>query len=167
MSTPRRQKALGSRLLSRLSHRIRPLVVLAATGMASIVAGGLVTAASAAHPTEHASWAAGYLVLVGGVATLGIAAGLHGIRGAGDAPLHATLLAVWQAANILVLCGVLLDSSAAVLGGGILLFAVLVAAAVLSRAGRRSRPFTAAFFVLLAVLAGSVPVGIFLALFRA
>jgi hypothetical protein len=43
----------------------RPFVIL---GAGAVVAGGLVAAASSVAPSAHASWAAGYLVLVAGVA---------------------------------------------------------------------------------------------------
>src|SRR5664280_2796146 len=54
----------------------------AAVGAACIVAGGLVAAVSAPAPSEHASWAAAYLVLVVGVAqaALGVGQALLALR---------------------------------------------------------------------------------------
>ena len=48
-----------------------PFVVL---GAVSVIAGGLVAAVSAPAGWEHGSWAAAYLVLVTGVAQIGLGA---------------------------------------------------------------------------------------------
>src|SRR5690606_8487322 len=52
-----------------------PALPFIALGAISIVAGGLVAAVTAVSPTRHATWAAAYLVLVVGVAQLGIGLG--------------------------------------------------------------------------------------------
>ena len=91
-------------------------------GLACVIAGGLVAAVTAHAPTQPASWAAAYLVLVGGVAALGF--------GVGQAVLASTVpsrgqvglqLGAWYAGNAAVLVGTLVESPLLVDLGGLAL----------------------------------------------
>ncbi|HEY5019315.1 MAG TPA: hypothetical protein VII59_21295, partial [Streptosporangiaceae bacterium] len=79
-----------------------------AMGTACVVAGGLVAAAVAMAPSELGSWAAAYLVLVGGVAQVALGAGLALLapRPPGRRAVIAGL-AGWNAGNGAVLAGTL------------------------------------------------------------
>lgn len=149
----------------------RPFVVV---GVACVVAGGLVSAAFAhsasEHPaaSEHASWAAAYLVLVVGVAQIGLGAGQAVL--AGVAPpkrLVAVEFAVWTAGNGAVLLGTLLSQAVLTDVGGVL---VVVALALFgygvrggtggTNAGRSGVAYLRAYQVLIVVLLVSVPIGL-------
>lgn len=80
-----------------------PFVVL---GAACVVAGGLVAAAVAMAPSQLGSWAAAYLVLVGGVAQVALGAGqaLLASRPPGRRAVAAGV-AGWNAGNGAVLAG--------------------------------------------------------------
>ncbi len=98
-----------------------------AIGVASIVAGGLVAAATAYTPSEHASWVTAYLVLVVGFAqvALGAGQGLLTPRPPGRRAIAAEL-AGWNTGNGAVLAGTLLGVGWLADAGGVLLAAVLV-----------------------------------------
>lgn len=97
-----------------------------AIGVACVIAGGLVAAATAPSPSEKGSWAAAYLVLVGGVAQVAF-----GICQAALAPRRpssrvlATEFLGWNLGNAAVIAGTLIDAQALVIVGGILLVATL------------------------------------------
>ncbi|WP_347352150.1 hypothetical protein [Intrasporangium sp.] len=145
-------------------QRIGPALVIA---LASTIAGGLVAAASAHAPTESASWAAAYLVLVGGVGTLGLALG----RGflSPDRVERARLsgeLVAWLAGNALVVVGTLAELTWLVDVGGVLLVVALALVALGVRGGRGPGWLQALFAALVTVLLVSIPVGLFLARLR-
>lgn len=141
-----------------------PFVVL---GGSSVVAGGLVAAASALAPSTHASWAAAYLVLVAGVAQ--IALGLGQAALAPQAPagkLVAAQAGLWNTGNAAVLVGTLAGVASLVdLGGAFLVTClVLLAHAVrggVSRGGWRWGQY--GFWLLVFVLLLSIPIGLVLA----
>lgn len=95
-------------------------------GIACVIAGGLVAAATAPSPSENGSWAAAYLVLVGGVAQVAF-----GICQAGLAPQRpsarvlATEFVGWNLGNAAVIAGTLIDAQSLVIIGGILLIVTL------------------------------------------
>ena len=135
----------------------------AAVGAACIVAGGLVAAVSAPAPSEHASWAAAYLVLVVGAA--------QAARGVGQALLAlrvpsrrnvAVQFTAWNLGNAAVLTGTLAGITTLVDTGGALLVALLLLRGV--RTGREPRTWLLwAFRLLAAVLLISIPIGLVLA----
>jgi len=140
-----------------------PFVVL---GLACVIAGGLVAAATAHAPTQPASWAAAYLVLVGGVATLGF--------GAGQAVLASTVptsgqvglqLGAWYAGNAAVLVGTLVENTLLVDLGGLLLVVGLVLLVHGVRGAGHGTPGWAllAYRGLVLLLLVSIPVGLALA----
>jgi hypothetical protein len=134
-------------------------------GGACVVGGGLVSAVSAGAPSQHGAWAVAYLVLVAGVAQVGLGMGkLLTTRRAGAGAIAE--LACWNAGNACVLSGVLLPVTPLVDLGG----ALLVVALVLAVRGVRgaqplgpARPLLHAFRLLVVVLLVSIPIGLVLA----
>ncbi len=145
-----------------------------ALGTACVVAGGLVSAATAGAPTEHSAWAVAYLVLVAGVAQIGLGLGQLLSSRRTDATSTAELV-LWNAGNALVLAGVLVPVGVLVDVGGALLVVALVLALYGVRsarssgaersvlAGRSRQWLLVAFRLLVAVLALSIPAGLILA----
>ena len=137
----------------------------AAVGAACIVAGGLVAAVSAPAPSEHASWAAAYLVLVVGAA--------QAARGVGQALLAlrvpsrrnvAVQFTAWNLGNAAVLTGTLAGITTLVDTGGALLVVALLLLLRGVRTGREPRTWLLwAFRLLAAVLLISIPIGLVLA----
>lgn len=145
-------------------RRIAPALLVA---LLSTVAGGLVAAVTAHAPTEHASWASAYLVLVGGVATLGLALGrgylsperVSARRLGGE-------LALWLVGNALVVIGTVGEVMWLVDLGGALLVVALALVALGVRVGRGPRSLRAGFSALVVLLLVSIPVGLVLARLR-
>lgn len=141
-------------------------------GTASVVAGGLVAAVTAAAPSEHGAWLAAYLVLVSGVAQVALAAGqaLLATRPPSARALAMELTA-WNLGNLAVVAGTLAGLTLLVDVGGVLLvvaLALLVGAVRgadrdVGRLGRWARPV---FQLLVLILLVSIPVGLWLAAVR-
>lgn len=130
-----------------------------------IVVGGLVAAINSAAPFAHGSWLAAYLVLVGGVAQLALAAGpllLPAPRH--SARLRRLQLAAWNVGVAGVAVGVLTGLAAVVVAGSVVVLAALSCFAV---GAGPSRPFArgrvAGYRLVVALLAISVLVGCLLA----
>lgn len=131
--------------------------------------GGLASAATAMHPTEHTAWAVAYLVLVGGVAQVGLGGAQLLLAPPDRSGRGVTAeLACWNVGNAAVLAGVLAAVNALVDLGG----ALLVAALVLAVLGVRGAPGVGAhrgllhgFRALVVLLALSIPAGLLLAQF--
>jgi hypothetical protein len=140
---------------------------LVVIGAGAIVAGGLVSAASAGGPSEHSAWAVAYLVLVAGVAQVGLGLGQMWLAPRAPSGLAVLLeLGCWNVGNAGVIAGVLLDVTGLVDAGGALLV-IALALAVLgardSRAEGRNRLLLNGFRALVVVLLVSIPVGLVLA----
>lgn len=150
-----------------LAAALRRVAPALAVALASTVAGGLVAAATAHAPTEHASWASAYLVLVVGVATLGLALGRallsHGLSSGRRLLVE---LGLWLAGNALVMVGTLADVTWVVDVGGALLVAGLALVALAVRRGRGPGWLRAVFAGLVVLLLVSIPVGLVLARLR-
>lgn len=139
-----------------------PFLVL---GTACVVAGGLVAAAVAMAPSELGSWAAAYLVLVGGVAQVALGAGqaLLAPRPPGRRAVIAEL-AGWNVGNGAVLAGTLLAATwLADIGGVALIAALALAIAATRGAVRRPAWPLHVYRTLLALVLVSIPVGLVLA----
>lgn len=147
----------------------RPFVLI---GVGCVVAGGLVAAGSAPAPSEHASWAAAYLVLVAGVVQVGLGAGQ-----AMFAPRVARWLVVaqvvgWNTGNAAVLAGTLLGVTALGDVGGGLLVATL--AMFVRGVGAGAAPpdlgphrwLLRGYRLLVLIVLVSIPVGLVLARLR-
>ncbi|MEO7069929.1 MAG: hypothetical protein ABI131_05480 [Nostocoides sp.] len=143
-------------------RRVAPGLLI---GAAAIVAGGLVAAVTASAPTEHATWAAAYLVLVVGVGQVGLAIGQALL--ASTRPPPWTLLGelvAWNVGNAAVLAGTLTGETAVVdVGGGLLVVALAALIAATRGAGRGQRGARYAFRGLVLILLVSIPIGLWLA----
>jgi hypothetical protein len=141
---------------------LRPVAVVAAV---LVVAGGLVAAVNSAAPFAHGSWLAAYLVLVGGVSQLALAAGPLLLPAPRHSPrLRRVQLAAWNAGAAVVAIGVLSGSTAVVVAGSVAVLVALGCFAVgagPSRAAARGR--VAGYRLVVAALAISVLVGCLLA----
>ncbi|WP_211489645.1 hypothetical protein [Georgenia thermotolerans] len=140
----------------------------AVVGFLCIVIGGLVAAVTGPTGLEHGSWAAAYLVLVAGVAQLGLFAGQAWL--AARPPTRRTVgweLAAWNAGNVAVLAGTFAGAVPPVVAGGV---ALVVALVLFLRGVRAPRPgwtaWLAAYRLLAGVIAVSIPVGLVLSAVR-
>jgi hypothetical protein len=138
-------------------------------GFVGIIGGGLVAAVT--HPLgwlEHGSWAAAYLVLVVGVAQLGLGVGqawlADRLPGRGRVALE---LVTWNAGSALVVLGTLVAHPWVVDLGGVLLV-VALAAYLLALCGQSGSPRWArwTYRLLVLVVLVSVPVGLVLSTVR-
>ena len=164
--SPSKSPTRGASLLTERRHEVLPFTV---TGVACALAGGLVAAVTAPAPTEHATWAAAYLVLVGGLAQAGLGLGQAMFTTRTSTPVVAVEVVGWNLGNALVLVGTLLGIVALVDLGGALL---LVTLGLLTRglAPARLRPLDGArrwclygYRLLMLILLVSIPVGLVLA----
>lgn len=147
----------------------RVSLLLIALGSACVIGGGLASAATAMHATEHSAWAVAYLVLIAGVAQIGLGAAqlLLGRPGT-SASAGLSELACWNVGNGAVLAGVLVNKNFLVDIGGALLVVALLLAVYGVRGGRRAsgrRAMLYGFRVLVVVLLLSIPAGLLLAQF--
>lgn len=142
----------------------RPTLPLVVIGGACIVAGGLVAAFSASSPSENASWSAAYLVLVAGVAQVGLAAG-QAMLAARPLTVRwaAAELAGWNGGNAAVIAGTLTGSVPLVDAGGALLVVALALVIIAARGNRPGNWVVYGFRGLVLVLLVSIPVGLVLA----
>ncbi len=133
-----------------------------AMGGISIIAGGLVAAVTAIAPTRHATWAAAYLVLVVGVAQLGIGMGqaLLAPKTPSSRLITAELL-TWDIGNAGVIAGTLLGRVGLVDLGGVLLAVslVLFLLGVRGHAGQK-RWLLYGYRLLIAIVLVSIPIGL-------
>lgn len=142
------------------------LIARFAIGAALIIAGGLVAAVNSATPFAHGSWLAAYLVLVGGVAQLALAAGpLLFPAPSSSRALARAQLGLWNAGTAIVAVGVFTDSNAVVIVGSLLVLGALGCfARGTGPALEPGRRLVLAYRLVIAVLAVSVFVGIVLSL---
>lgn len=143
-----------------------PLLPFLVVGTACVIAGGLVSAATAPNPSEHGSWAAAYLVLVAGVAQIGLGAGQAMFGGRTSQRTVLAEIAGWNLGNAAVLAGTLADVGVVVDLGGAALLVVLVLllrGALTGSGGSAGRPWLfRGYCALLALLIVSIPVGLVL-----
>lgn len=148
---------------------IKGAMAFGAVALLCIVAGGLVAAVTGPLHLEHGSWAAAYLVLVGGVAqgALGISQYFLAPKGFIGWKVVAELVA-WNAASALVIGGTLVANPWVVDAGGALLVAALALMLETVR-GPGTKPGWAlwVYRTLVAVVAVSIPIGLVLAHLRA
>jgi len=141
-----------------------PFVV---TGLASITAGGLISALTASAPSRHTAWLVAYLVLVVGVAQIAIGAGQAGLarRPITDAWLTLELL-TFNVGNVLVVIGTLLYRPPLVDGGGTLLGIGLILFLAGVRGSEASWWARHLYRILIAFLIVSIVIGLVLAQLR-
>lgn len=136
-------------------------------GAVCVIAGGLVAAATAPNPSEHGSWAAAYLVLVAGVAQIGLGAGQAAFAGRTSQRTVLAEIVGWNLGNAAVLAGTLAGVAVVVdLGGAALLIVlVLLLRGPLTPAAApsgRGRWLLHGYRALLLLLIVSIPVGLVL-----
>lgn len=136
----------------------------AVIGSACVVAGGLAAALTSAVPSEHGAWAAAYLVLVAGVAQLGLGSGQAWLAPRPPSPgLVRVEVGLLNAGNLAVIGGTLCARPHVVDVGGVLLVLSLVLLGYGVRApGSRSR-LLVLHWALTGLLLVSIPVGLVLA----
>lgn len=174
MSAPRRAAVLGEP-----AARVWLLPFLWA-GMACIVGGGLLAAATAYVSTEKTAWATAYLVLVGGVAQVALGAAVTWLRPNARPGWGRIAFAAWNLGNAGVLAGqlatlvVLTDVGSALLVVALVLVLASTARRPAARGSASYRPDPAhlvprhplvlgAFRVLLVILGLGIVVGTTLA----
>ncbi len=147
-------------------HELLPVALI---GVLCVIAGGLVAAVTAPAPTEHGTWAAAYLVLVGGVAQIGLALGQAMFSARTSIRLAAVQAVGWNVGNAAVLGGTLLGVFVLVdAGGALLVMALVLLGRGVSPAGARAATGGAkwclyGYRLLLLILLVSIPVGLVLA----
>ena len=138
---------------------------LTLTGAICIAAGGMVSAVTASTPSENASWSAAYLVLVAGVAQVGLGMGQALLS---SRPVTRRMVAAqftaWNLGNGAVITGTLVDVVWLVDVGGALLVVALTLVLLSVRKGVPHRTWLLhGFRLLVAVLLVSIPIGLLLA----
>ena len=136
-------------------------------GFIAIIGGGLVAAVTRPTGFTEGSWVAAYLVLVAGVAQVGLGVGqalLAPVVPSGR--LRGWQLSVYNVANAAVIGGTLIESVAVVVAGGVLLFVALILFLAAVRRSRTHSWYLAAYRMLVAILAVSIPVGVALSVLR-
>ena len=149
------------------------LVPFVVPGVLAVVAGGLLAAVVAPAPTEHATWAAAYLVLVWGVAQVGLGVG----QGLCAARLSTALVVAqvigWNLGCAAVVVGTLSGVPAVADVGAVLLVVTLILLARALTGGPARRrvgvPSWAgwSYRLLITVLLVSIPVGLVMLRLRA
>lgn len=92
-----------------------------------IAAGGVAAAVNSAAAFQHGSWLVAYLVLVGGLAQLSLAAGLVLLHAPpSSARVAYVRLGLWNLGTVLVPAGVLLDAAGLVSAGSFVLLGALL-----------------------------------------
>lgn len=145
---------------SSAAQRWRPSVPLLATGTVAIVAGGMAAAVTGPTDWSHGSWVAAFLVLVAGVAQIGLGAGQAQLAPAvATIRLAAVECVLWNVGCVAVVAGTLLSAPIAVTIGSAPLVAALAMATFAVRGAGRQRLLLALYRALLVVLLVSIPVG--------
>jgi len=134
-----------------------------------VVGGGLVAAVTGPLHLEHGSWAAAYLVLVGGVAQGALGAGQYFL-----APQRFTgwkvvaELVAWNSASAAVIGGTLIGNPWVVdAGGGLLVASLALMFQTVRGPGAQPRWALWGYRALLVVMGVSIPIGLLLAHLRA
>jgi len=168
MTTPDRVIGVGASPGRRMT-----LVPFVVPGVLAVVAGGLLAAVVAPAPTEHATWAAAYLVLVWGVAQVGLGVGQALCAGRLSIALVGAQVIGWNVGCAAVVVGALSGVPAVADVGAVLLVVTLVwfARALTGGPARRrvGVPSWArwSYGLLITLLLVSVPVGLIVLRLRA
>lgn len=137
-------------------------------GGVSVVVGGLVAAVTEPMKWTEGSWVAAFLVLVAGVAQLGVAAGQAHLSGAApSAPFVAAQCGMWNLGCAAVITGTLLASPPIVSAASAPLLVALVMSMITTRRRPTLHPVAAsAYRLLLLVVLVSIPIGVALSFAR-
>jgi hypothetical protein len=149
------------------------LVPFVGPGVLAVVAGGLLAAVIAQAPTEHATWAAAYLVLVWGVAQVGLGMGQGLCAGRLSTALVVAQVTGWNVGCAAVVVGTVSGVPAvADVGAVLLVVALILFARGLTGGPARRRVGVPAwarwsYGLLITVLLVSIPVGLIVLRLRA
>lgn len=156
-------------------RRATPSWTMIVAGYVCIVAGGLLAAVTGPLGLAHGSWAAAYLVLVGGVGQLALG-WVPGVLARPTAGRSAWAVVItWNTGNLLVLGGTIAGVTLGVDAGSVLLAGALLLALVALSGWRGGLPpdrsrwvlvLGWAYLGLLLLLVVSIPVGLVLAHLR-
>ncbi|MGH3166646.1 MAG: hypothetical protein ACRDN0_12240 [Trebonia sp.] len=147
-----------------LTIRAQPAVPFLAIGGACVIAGGLAAAVTAHAPSENATWAVAYLVLVAGVAQAALGAGQAWLADQRPPPpLLVVELATWNLGNAAVIAGTISGMTPVVDIGGALLIIALALLLVAVRSPRRTGWPLILYRTLIVIVGVSIPVGLVLA----
>lgn len=138
-----------------------PYLVL---GSAAIIGGGVVAAVTRPLGFDEGSWLSAYLVLVGGVALIGL--GVGQTLFAPRAPTRSTTsrqLGGWVLSSALVVAGTLASMPVVTAVGGVILLAVLVTFIASVRGSTATGAAVWLYRAILVVLVVSIPIGLVLA----
>ncbi|MEO6822374.1 MAG: hypothetical protein ABI468_08030 [Candidatus Nanopelagicales bacterium] len=139
-----------------------PLVL----GVASVILGGLVAAVTTPMGWQHGAWAAAYLVLVTGVAQIGLGLGQAMLAMTPPSPtLVVVQVSGWNLGSAAVILGTLAAAPAVVSVGGVLLVACL-GLLVFGVRGGRAGWLLWTYRGLVLLLLVSIPVGLVLSWLR-
>lgn len=132
-----------------------------------IIGGGLLSAVTAHSPTQSASWASAYLVLVVGVASGGLGYGRLMLAAQPATPLRIWVeFLTWAVGNAGVLVGTLTAPAGWVEVGSALMVYSLVSVVLGIRGGPARGVIRWLFITLVTVVAVSIPVGVLLSHLR-
>ena len=135
-----------------------------AVGAGCVIAGGFVAAITAHAPTEHASWAAAYLVLIAGVAQVALGVGQALLVRRPPRPgLVVGEFVTWNLGNAAVIAGTVAGLTPVTGAGGALLIVALVLFLVGVRNPQRARWLPVVYRTLIVIVLASIPVGLVLA----
>lgn len=149
-----------------VGERIRAVTPLLTVGGACVVGGGLLAAATAYSTTQQTAWATAYLVLVGGVAQIGLAGGLGWLTSLVDRRVVWAVVALWNIGNAAVVAGQLASIPASTFAGAAALLAALLGVVAQTRRAGVAPAHPLAlwgFRGLVVLLAVSIPIGLVLA----
>lgn len=131
-------------------------------GVAAVVIGGLVAAVTTPAGWVHGAWAAAYLVLVTGVAQVGLFVGQAALATTPPSrTLVGTEVAGWNLGSAAVILGTVAGAPAVVTAGGVLLV-ICLGLLVYGVRGGRGGGFLWPFRLLVLVLLVSIPIGLVL-----
>lgn len=153
-------------MLGDVNRSAIPFVVI---GAASVLLGGVLSAASAGSPSYTASWAVAYIVLVAGAAqlVLGIGQAELASKRPSAALIAAQVLAL-NLSNVAVLLGTLIGTTMLTYTGAGLLVVALAMFIWAVRGARKHRTWLLyGFRFMVAVLLVSAPIGLVIAHSRA
>lgn len=169
-STLTSDRTIGAWATVARQMKVVPFVVL---GVLGVVAGGLLAAVTAPAPTERATWAVAYLVLVWGVAQVGLGAGQGLCASRLSTGLVVAQVAGWNLGSGAVVAGTVSGVPAVADGDGALLVVTLIlfARGLTGGPARRRAGVPSwgrwSYGLLITVLLVSIPVGLILLRLRA
>lgn len=135
-------------------------------GFVAIVAAGLLAAVTASVPQRQILWAIAYLVLVVGIAQIGLGAGQAWLAARPiRTPLLAAQFAAFNLGNAGVIGGTFADSPLLVDGGGVALV-IALALFVWGTRGSAKSWLQTVYWILLGILIVSIPIGLILSHLR-